>query len=331
MVASPSRGIVETLISKSQLVSQDLTDLKFQTQFFIWLSQKIQRHRTVFRNPVAVNLSRLSRLPINVPARNPSHMPQHDSGNDLLRESRKLREGIVASRRRDWFSILVYETSADLALESCDFSQLNSLLPHLVGDLYQNVSVTEQSDQQQRKDSFNDPIKFLLVDSSDLMAQRRLCFTRIMILLSLFPKFSMHEFLVRFQSFGDDHVSSAPENRFDDLFRIFKAIRRGNWIQFYKTTAPIIKFALNNDPSNHQTHWDGILLAHIFCRFQTQVVWSTIRKSYYSLNNDEYLWRCLGLGIVDNKLTVKEKKAELDDWFGRQGMQRTPTGAVILK
>ncbi|CED82251.1 SAC3/GANP/Nin1/mts3/eIF-3 p25 [Phaffia rhodozyma] len=55
---------------------------------------------------------------------------------DILLLFRKLREGLIASRRTDKFSVEVYETSARLALLITDHAQLVSSLSKLIPDLY---------------------------------------------------------------------------------------------------------------------------------------------------------------------------------------------------
>ncbi|KAJ3126905.1 hypothetical protein HK100_010024 [Physocladia obscura] len=67
------------------------------------------------------------------------------SGGDLdsiLASLRKLREGILASKEVNDFSIRVYETSVDICLEAGNFAELLKSLTVLVGTMYTRVNKT---------------------------------------------------------------------------------------------------------------------------------------------------------------------------------------------
>lgn len=104
-MASPSRGLDHQL--SSQLGSLNLTEDGFQLKYFDWVQTRISSHYQAFPNRLDVNLHRAQfPIPSSGPGTSsPLIDPQLQSLGTLIREMRKLREGIVASHRSDCFAI----------------------------------------------------------------------------------------------------------------------------------------------------------------------------------------------------------------------------------
>ncbi|KAG0144278.1 hypothetical protein CROQUDRAFT_95288 [Cronartium quercuum f. sp. fusiforme G11] len=150
LVASPSRGLDHQLggssSSTTELNQLDLTNPNFQSSFFIWLKKRIEAHHEIFLDPLAPNLNRAQNefvsksnsTSTSSKTITPEIISQQlQSLGTLIREIRKLREGIISIGRNDLFAIEVYELSAELLLEACEFEQLDKLLHYLIFNLYQ--------------------------------------------------------------------------------------------------------------------------------------------------------------------------------------------------
>lgn len=86
--------------------------------------EQVKRYQLLFPDELAIVLS------------SPGYQAQKDHLDLLLLEFRKLREGIIASGRKDAFAIEVYETSAKLAILGRNTPQIGTILPHLVRSLH---------------------------------------------------------------------------------------------------------------------------------------------------------------------------------------------------
>ncbi|POV98627.1 hypothetical protein PSTT_14314, partial [Puccinia striiformis] len=187
LVPSPSRGIYTSPKKEENHHHQprihnndhdqyhqehDLTNLNFQLEFFNWLFKRIQDYKNTYPNRMSLfiysSLSEHATQKTNQSSTDEDFKVQIDRISSLVREIRKLREGIHASGRKDSFAIVVYELSAEIALESLDFAQLNTLLNHLLMDLYRNKNQSE-------------------------ILNRRIMFARVSLLLPIFFKFVLRK------------------------------------------------------------------------------------------------------------------------------------------
>lgn len=247
--------------ARSTSHEQDLRNLKFQVDFFKWILKKIESYRKSYPDSTGLFL-RLTAIKSNTGSTN-SHLLQDSDSNEtqlkiqldrissLVRELRKLREGIFASGRMDSFAIVVYETSAELALESADFAQLNMILNHLIFGLYQHQRIDEHlllesdstntSDRQGRfgqsplqspicKESV-DPAEYFgkIMDryrsSLDEIFLRRLMFAQVLLLLPIVDRWDLARFIDQFSQINrifeqqrlssSDHLNHQPPRAFD--------------------------------------------------------------------------------------------------------------------
>jgi hypothetical protein len=119
LVPSPSRGIYssENQTKKSSTPehdNQDLTNYDFQVEFFKWILKRIQEYKKVYRNRADLFLylslkdshSDHEKLKNQAEDDEGHYKTQIDRISSLVREIRKLREGIFASGRRDSFAIV---------------------------------------------------------------------------------------------------------------------------------------------------------------------------------------------------------------------------------
>lgn len=119
LVPSPSRGIYssprqevqtrndnQTLMMKAiqdnQHHDQDLTNRDFQLKFFEWIFKKIKEYKQSYPNRMDLFLY----LSSKDSQENGDFKLQIDRISSLVREIRKLREGIFASGRKDSFAIV---------------------------------------------------------------------------------------------------------------------------------------------------------------------------------------------------------------------------------
>lgn len=233
---------------------------------------------------------------------------------------------------------LVYELSAQLALESCDFAQLNTLLPHLIFDLYPSIPIEHQL-------TYSASLSQRQPQARDLTAQdiqdRRLMFASVLLLIPICTRLCFSDFLTNFIKINDQLLSSstaselphfsivnpsAGSSRLRTLLYIFNSIRRGNWVQFKRTVTPLLAklslFSSTPPPDRSDfIDWDAVVLLHVFKPFRDQSIWNCLKKSYNSLSDDDYLARCLCL----------EQTTHLDKWLQDAGIARSPDGTVPLR
>lgn len=143
LIASPSRGIQGA--SSTMLGSegeQDLTNAETQSRYRAYISKRVQAHCDKFALPLERYIA---------PA-----MPGEEDEEDALRRRqaitsldevlllvRKLREGVVASRRLDTAAAEVYHLALFLAVVSLNKGQLGASIHRAVFDVYTSVPVAE--------------------------------------------------------------------------------------------------------------------------------------------------------------------------------------------
>ncbi|CAH7689662.1 hypothetical protein BY996DRAFT_6527404 [Phakopsora pachyrhizi] len=145
LVASPSRGLDHLPNLRADgngvLNGLDLTDEKFQTEFLDWFLVRLKKHRARFKDPKIVFIYDLRDFNNNQGEEIMRLIEeQRESVKDLIRHIRKLREGIIVCNRLDQVTVLVYELSVELALEASDLLQLNSILPNLIKNIYNQIN-----------------------------------------------------------------------------------------------------------------------------------------------------------------------------------------------
>ncbi|KAH9819913.1 hypothetical protein DFH28DRAFT_885581 [Melampsora americana] len=295
LVPSPSRGLAH---EPKHLQKLDLKNHDFQLRYFEeWIKPKISKHRESFPNPLAINLERAHYVPIS--PTDDLITQQLTSLGTLLREIRKLREGILASHRIDQFAIQIYELSAELALESCDLPQLNSLLPHLIFTLYQSLPLSSQHPSK------SNPSK-AFEDQED----RRSIFISVILLLPISTRLDLCGFLETFQQIPLSHHSilnpSDYPQRLSNTIQIYQSINRKNWVRFQKISEPLLS-RLNEGslekkdekPSNRIIPWDWVILLHLKKLIRDQLVWNSIQASFYSISDVKYLMKTFSLKSID--------------------------------
>lgn len=314
LVPSPSRGMSH---EPEHLQKLDLKNHHFQLRFFEeWIQPKISAHRHSFPNPLAINLQRSHFMPTSTPDDSITH--QLTSLGTLLREIRKLREGILASHRTDEFAIQIYELSAELALESCDFPQLNSLLPHLIFTLYKSTPLQASSSQN--------------VSSSDQeeledQEERRMNFTCVLLLIPICTRLSLGQFLNTFQQVPLTHHSisnpSSHPNRISNTIQIYTSINRKNWVHFNRITTPLLSNLKNRskDPTRWNVDWDSVLLLHAQKLVREQIVWNSLRLSHYSISDLDYLTKSLFFTSFH----------DLEDWLKVNHLHQFQNGKLSFK
>ncbi|EGF99553.1 uncharacterized protein MELLADRAFT_112605 [Melampsora larici-populina 98AG31] len=314
LVPSPSRGMSH---EPEHLQKLDLTNHDFQLRYFAeWIQPKISAHRHSFPNQLAINIQRSRFVPTNTPDN--SITDQLTSLGTLLREIRKLREGILASHRTDEFAIQIYELSAELALESCDFQQLNSLLPHLIFKLYKSVPLSASRSQNTSTSDDQD-----LQDQQD----RRLVFTCVLLLIPICTRLSLGQFLHTFQEIPLPHHSicnpSTHSTRVANTIKIYTSLNRKNWVQFNRITTPLLSNLTNRleTHQNSQIDWDSVLLLHAQKLVREQIVWNSLRLSHYSISDLNYLLKSLSF----------DTSHQLEDWLKLNNVYRFQNGKINFK
>ncbi|PLW33856.1 hypothetical protein PCANC_15032 [Puccinia coronata f. sp. avenae] len=221
LVPSPSRGIYTSPKKEDQIIGkedqklkneesfhqeQDLTNLDFQLTFLRWIVKRTEEYKDAYPNRTDLFLY----LCLKDAQDNRDLKVQIDRVSSLVREIRKLREGIFASGRRDSFAIVVYELSAELALESLDFAQLNTLLNHLILDLYGKVSISEHlvgsestsSRHEQEEEHVANLINHHRRTIEEVL-NRRLMFARVFLLLPIVTRLDLSRFIENLAQLGD--------------------------------------------------------------------------------------------------------------------------------
>ncbi|PWN25547.1 hypothetical protein BDZ90DRAFT_233991 [Jaminaea rosea] len=145
LIASPSRGIQgaesTTLGSSGE---QDLTNAATQARYREYVSKRIAAHCERYPQP----------LEFYVP---PTGIDAMDDEQAMLRRQaitsldeilllvRKLREGVVASRRGDAAAVEVYHLALFLAVVTLNKGQISAAIHRAVFDLYPSISVASSS------------------------------------------------------------------------------------------------------------------------------------------------------------------------------------------
>ncbi|KNZ50162.1 hypothetical protein VP01_4571g1 [Puccinia sorghi] len=348
LVPSPSRGIYssprqevqtrndnQTLMMKAiqdnQHHDQDLTNRDFQLKFFEWIFKKIKEYKQSYPNRMDLFLY----LSSKDSQENGDFKLQIDRISSLVREIRKLREGIFASGRKDSFAI-VARTHAGLlmSLESLDFAQLNTMLNHLIMELYRKVSVPEHSIHSESPPCMkNVPEKELesLINhqrrTREEVINRRIMFARVFLLLPIVTRLDLSQFIEHFIQIGDilsdesldqaldptspptqrDQgtfgISTSCQPKLLELGRFFKFILRKNYVQlnrkFIKPKLQKIGQAhARNDPI---IQWDDLLFLVFLNLIRTHFIWKVVQKSYYhlSLEDDRFICNLLSLEFLN--------------------------------
>ncbi|KAA1092487.1 hypothetical protein PGT21_004614 [Puccinia graminis f. sp. tritici] len=345
LVPSPSRGIYssENQTKKSSTPehdNQDLTNYDFQVEFFKWILNRIQEYKKAYRNRSDLFLYLSLKDSHEDPGKLKNqgeddeghYKTQIDRISSLVREIRKLREGIFASGRRDSFAIVVYELSAELALESLDFAQLNTLLNHLIMNLYRTLSISDHlipasNKQQQEKEDLETLINHHRRTKEEVL-NRRLMFARVYLLLPIASRLDISRFIDQFaqitQILSDqtlnnlDHYahSTAHKLPFSDisgplhpklleLETFFKLVLRKNYFQLnQKFIKPKLKKIITarhhqdeDEDESMTTEWDELLFLVFLSSIRINLIWKVIAKSYYhlSLEDDGFIVDLLSL------------------------------------
>ncbi|MBW0541876.1 hypothetical protein O181_081591 [Austropuccinia psidii MF-1] len=311
LVASPSRGFDAELMKNSSLSAQDLTNHEFQIKFFDWFIKKLIIYRQAYPDRLILCIPCLLTTEKNSHETDLSQK-QKNALSSLSREIKKLREGIVASGRKDWFAILVYEIAAELALEASDFAQLNSLLPHLVFGFYDQITISEHLNSLVLNEGqvLTEAEKLItgLQSTEDALRSRRVIFASVLLLLPLATRVALHEFLDQFklvsQVFEDTSQAKSTthslrnftnEKHFSSIVKIFKLICRNNWVRLRQTAMPIITQAVKSSQAIIQ--WDA--------------------RTLY-----------LDLFYLNSPTTSAH---QINDWLKEIGLQRAETGSVKFK
>ncbi|WAQ90548.1 hypothetical protein PtA15_12A538 [Puccinia triticina] len=351
LVPSPSRGIYtspqneqdksrnqthkstqENQDRHSHRQEQDLTNHDFQLEFFKWIFKRIQEYKKSYPNRIDLFLYLSLKDPqgnLNQPSTDNRFKAQIDRISSLVREIRKLREGIFASGRRDSFAIVVYELSAELALESLDFAQLNTLLNHLIMDLYRNVPISEHRVRAESITIANE------VEEHDVgkiinrqrrtkeeVLDRRLMFARVLLLLPIATRLDLSRFIEQFgqisRILSDENlpqdstnhsassnatvlgISTAHQPKLLELGKFFKFVLRKNYIQLNrKFIKPNLQKILKAHPQEEDsvTQWDDLLFLVFLNSIRLNLIWKVIQKSYYhlSLEDDLFIFNLLSL------------------------------------
>lgn len=142
LLASPSRGLDASSSLSADLLAQgsmDLTDFHVQAEFRSYISSQIASRvipalRSATPSKVSV-LDSASYLPHPGKSTTRGSSKAEEELQQVVLLIRKLREAVVASKRRDTFVVDVYRLSVYLALLCMDVPQLSTSLPRLVLEL----------------------------------------------------------------------------------------------------------------------------------------------------------------------------------------------------
>jgi len=308
---------------------QDLTNRDFQLKFFEWIFKKIKEYKQSYPNRMDLFLY----LSSKDSQENYDFKLQVDRISSLVREIRKLREGIFASGREDSFAIVVYELSAELALESLDFAQLNTLLNHLIMGLYRKVSVSEhlihsESPPCTKNESEKELANLINYQrrTREEVINRRMMFARVFLLLPIATRLDLSQFIEHFVQIGDilsdesldqaldptspptqrDQgtfgISTSCQPKLLELGRFFKLILRKNYVQLNrKFIKPKLQKIGQAHARNDPIQWDDLLFLVFLNLIRAHFIWKVVQKSYYhlSLEDDRFICNLLSLEFLN--------------------------------
>ncbi|ETS60489.1 hypothetical protein PaG_05333 [Moesziomyces aphidis] len=141
LLASPSRGLDSSASISSELASQgsmDLTSASVQAELRGYIGDRITTRVLPLLSAHVPPLAVLDSATYLGAARASAaeKTAADEELGQLMLQTRKLREAVVASQRVDAFAVDVYELSTYMALLCADVPQLAATLPRLVTELY---------------------------------------------------------------------------------------------------------------------------------------------------------------------------------------------------
>ena len=259
---------------------------------------QVKRYQVQFPDELAIVLS------------SPGHEAQKDQLDLILLEFRKLREGIIASGRKDAFAIEVYETSAKLALLGRNAPQIATILPHLVRVLHWPSQLIRAASSdlegQMAKLRVNGDVTHLPVTPLNTRAR----FAAYYLLHTLLASRDRAAFsrllgdLVDFEPSSEDARVPYTNPHIQLVLRLFRLDMTGNYAGISK---------ILSEPRNYDK-FAWIIVRSSIASFREHA-WAVLRASYMATSDRKWLARslCLEQGDESELQIFLEGKAWKDN------------------
>ncbi|KAJ9109047.1 hypothetical protein QFC21_000373 [Naganishia friedmannii] len=183
-----------------------LKDFAIQQKYRTWIQTKLDDYEKRFPEYRSAQIDATAKEALEIM-------------NNILIYFRKLREGLIASRRLDDFAIEVYETSALYAIKARNHPQIISSLSVLVPNAY-NVAARSQRTTAEAQPPLSERLQKLDIHDcvNDKPAEleqsdRRGLFISLLLLYDIVYRQSRRDFMTRFFSLTDSNVSSQGRRR----------------------------------------------------------------------------------------------------------------------